>query len=87
MSKKKSSSESHNITFFQGVLLGGVIGALTTLWYTPINNRRIVATLREQVEATKTVLQGESVEQSLQHGKALAHHHRASLAQSMDDEH
>lgn len=66
--------ERYPITFLVGMALGMALGAILALWYAPQSGNQT----RQQIGLW--VNQGESIEQALAEGRALAHEHRASQA-------
>lgn len=68
--------ETYPFTFVQGVVIGLALGAGMTLWYAPRTARQTLSQVKQQLAG----LQGESIEQSLQQGRQLAHQYRAQQA-------
>ena len=79
MTQKSSQSEAYPLTFIGGALLGFVLGSVLALWYAPQSGKKTFAIFRGR-------LQGETIEQSLEEGRALAHRHRAQQADRLTEE-
>lgn len=90
MSQKPS--EDYPLTFLGGAFFGFLIGGLLALWYAPQSGAQTLAGLREwfglrgqQARLVVERLQGETIAQSLEKGRALAHQHRARHAGRLPD--
>ncbi len=81
--------EAYPETFAQGLLLGLVVGGVLALWYAPQSGKATLNQIRgwfgqlpQQAEKVAERFQGDTIEQALQEGRALAHRHRAKQAHS-----
>lgn len=83
-------------TFVFGMMFGFLIGGVIALWMSPRSGRetrtdirRNVITLRlraeESVKQVVDKVQGETVEDSIEQGKAIAHQKKAELAERVDE--
>lgn len=86
------SQEAYPKTFAQGVILGLVLGGALALWYAPQSGKATLNQVRDWVgqlprraEKAAERFQGDTIEQALQEGRALAHRHRAQQARSNND--
>lgn len=88
MTKQQNDSLDPS-TFRTGVFLGFTIGGLLTIWYAPQSGAETRARLRfwgrRGAQEVSERVQGESIEASLQTGKAIAHHNRAQAAEQIPD--
>jgi gas vesicle protein len=79
--------EEYPTTFLQGILCGFVLGGALGLYYAPQSGKETLDQMRNvllgvQGRAARVVerVQGETIEQSLEEGRAMAHRHRAQQA-------
>lgn len=61
---------SYSSEFIFGLMGGGLVGTILGIWYAPSSGRDLLQRLVRRVE-------GESVEDSIQEGRAIAHRNRA----------
>lgn len=82
-------------TFVVGMMMGFVVGSVLAVWMAPRSGRKTrddirhnVITLRlragNSVKQVVEKVQGESVEDSIEQGKAIAHQKKAELAEQVN---
>ncbi len=67
-------------TFVLGMMIGFVLGSALGLWMAPRSGSATRSDLRMRAQFVAERLQGESIEDSLELGRAIAHQKRAELA-------
>ena len=71
-SQDQRKSDGEFVPFLFGVLLGGLIGAIAALWYAPKSGGDVRRELDERRTVLRQKIEGESVDEVLQEGKAAA---------------
>jgi gas vesicle protein len=74
-------------TFVLGMILGFIAGSIAALWMAPRSGAAVREDLRQRVRIVLERVQGESVEETIELGKAIAHQKKADAAQltALDD--
>lgn len=80
----QQQNNSYSTEFLMGALAGALIGGLAAVWYAPQSGKQT----REEISSwvRKNIvekIQGESVEQSIETGRTIAHTHRAEQAKRL----
>ncbi len=58
--------------FFLGALLGSLIGTIVALWFAPRSGKELREEVEQSADELRRRIEGESVEESIQAGKAEA---------------
>lgn len=70
--------------FLMGALAGAVVGGLVAMWYAPQSGKQTRQNINDWVQKNVVArIQGESVADSMETGRAIAHTHRAEQAQRL----
>ena len=76
--------QDHTGIFFGGVIMGAIAGGILALWYAPRSGEESLNLILNRVGGVQSKImnrvRGESIEESLQEGRALAHRYRARVA-------
>ncbi len=67
----------------RGMLTGFVVGGLVALWNMPRSGSETRRLIRERLDSLFSRVQGESVEESIEMGKAIAHQNQSERASSI----
>jgi gas vesicle protein len=67
--------------FFFGALIGSLIGTIVALWFAPRSGKELREEVEQSADELRRRIEGESVEESIQAGKAEAR----KLNQSRND--
>lgn len=86
MGTQKSDSETP--TFVFGMILGFVAGSVAALWMAPRSGTESRQEIKNRAQSSVRIIsdrvQGESVEDSIELGKAIAHQKKADSTKSND---
>ena len=84
METQQDNSEAP--TFVFGMILGFVVGSITALWMAPRSGNEARQGIRSRAQSSVRIIsdrvQGESIEDSIELGKAIAHQKKADNANS-----
>ncbi len=83
MAKQKDGGGTS--TFVFGTLIGMVTGGIAALWMSPRSGEETRDQLRQRFRFVVDRVQGESVEDSIEMGKSIAHQKRAESARQAND--
>jgi gas vesicle protein len=82
-----SQNEIYTTEFLVGVLAGMLVGGVLAVWYAPQSGQttrdNLARWFHNQTRMVAERVQGESVAQSLETGRAIAHSHRAEQAKRL----
>lgn len=83
----EQQNESYTAELLIGMVAGALIAGALTVWYAPQSGRKTRADIAGWFRGRSTSIvekvQGESVAQSLETGRAIAHTHRAEQAKRL----
>ena len=65
--------------FFTGALIGAVIGVAAALWFAPQSGQETRQEIEQAAIDTRRRIEGESLEQAIQAGKAEARRYQQSM--------
>lgn len=75
-------------TFVFGMILGFVVGSVAALWMAPRSGNEARQEIKTRAQSSVRVItdrvQGESIEDSIELGKTIAHQKKANSAKSSD---
>lgn len=76
----KTQQNDRFVDLIRGVVTGFVVGGMVALWNAPQSGAETRRQIRARLDAFLHRMQGETVEDSIEMGKAIAHQKQTSAA-------